>query len=101
MIRIKFNKHSLLIIDNISDKIHSVTLINAVTINFNIIGFTVKNNNTKTLENLQEWLEKDNKTEPELAYWIIKYILMRNSKPWSEMVTCQIQCDCWLLVKIK
>ena len=29
------------------------------------------------------WL--DSKTEPELAYWTIKYILMRNSKPWSEM----------------
>ena len=37
------------------------------------------------VENLQEWLEKDNKTDPELAYWIIKYILMRNSRAWGEM----------------
>ena len=37
------------------------------------------------VEDLQEWLEKDNKTDPELAYWIIKYILMRNSSPWLEM----------------
>ena len=37
------------------------------------------------VKDLQEWLEKDNRTEPELAYWVIKYILMRNSKPWAEM----------------
>ena len=37
------------------------------------------------VDNLQEWLEKDNKTEPELAYWIVKYLQMRNSKPWAEM----------------
>ena len=36
-------------------------------------------------ENIQEWLERYNKTEPELACWIIKYILMRDSKPWSGM----------------
>ena len=37
------------------------------------------------MENLQQWLEKDNKTELELTYWIVKYLLMRNSKPWAEM----------------
>ena len=37
------------------------------------------------VDNVQEWLEKDNKTEPELAYWIVKYLQMRNSKPWAEM----------------
>jgi mannose-6-phosphate isomerase class I len=35
--------------------------------------------------NLQEWLEKDNNTEMELAYWIPKYLLMRGNKPLAEM----------------
>ncbi len=39
----------------------------------------------KQTEYLQEWLKRHNKTEPELAYWIIKYILMRNGRPWAEM----------------
>ncbi len=35
-------------------------------------------------DNLTQWLEKDGKTDPELAYWIPKYILMRD-KPFSEL----------------
>jgi len=35
--------------------------------------------------NLQKWLEKDDNTEMELAYWIPKYILMRGTKPFAEM----------------
>jgi hypothetical protein len=30
-------------------------------------------------------LEKDNKADPELAYWNIKYILLRGDKPFSGM----------------
>jgi hypothetical protein len=30
-------------------------------------------------KSLEEWLHKDDKTEPELAYWIPKYIQMRGT----------------------
>jgi hypothetical protein len=36
-------------------------------------------------ENLEEWLYKDDKTEPELAYWIPKYIRMRGTTKFSDM----------------
>ena len=36
-------------------------------------------------ESLREWMENDNRTDPELAYWIHKYILLRGSRLWSEM----------------
>ena len=36
-------------------------------------------------ENLREWMEKDDRTDPELGYWIHKYILLRGSRLWSEM----------------
>ena len=36
-------------------------------------------------DQLSKWLDKDNNTEPELAYWLPKYILMRGNKPFSEM----------------
>jgi len=35
--------------------------------------------------NLQEWMEKDDNTDPELAYWIPKYLLMRGTKPLAGM----------------
>jgi hypothetical protein len=40
------------------------------------------------LENVDElvkWMEKDEKTDLELAYWIPKYILMRGDKPFSAL----------------
>ncbi len=39
-------------------------------------------NNT---EELSKWMEKDNITDPEIEYWIPKYILMQGDKPFSEM----------------
>jgi hypothetical protein len=38
----------------------------------------------KNTDELSKWLEKDNMTDPELAYWIPKYIPMRGNKPFSE-----------------
>ena len=40
---------------------------------------------TKQTNELSIWLDQDNTTEPELAYWLPKYILMRGDKPFSEM----------------
>jgi hypothetical protein len=34
---------------------------------------------------LTAWLAQDNKTDPEILYWIPKYILMRGYKPLSKM----------------
>jgi hypothetical protein len=34
---------------------------------------------------LTAWLARDNKTDPEILYWIPKYILMRGDKPLSKM----------------
>jgi hypothetical protein len=47
------------------------------------------NNRTRLLiENVDEmskWLDTDSRTDPELAYWIPKYILMRGDKPFLMM----------------
>ena len=39
----------------------------------------------KTVEDMAKWMSKDNITNPEVWYWISKYILMRGSKPLAEM----------------
>ena len=39
----------------------------------------------ESTDELQDWLDQDNKTERELAYWIPKYILMRGTKNMAEM----------------
>ena len=39
----------------------------------------------KTVEDMAKWMSKDNITNPEIWYWIPKYILMRGSKPLAEM----------------
>jgi hypothetical protein len=39
-------------------------------------------NNT---DELGKWLERDDIMDPELAYWIPKYILMRGDKPFADM----------------
>jgi hypothetical protein len=36
-------------------------------------------------EELSKWMEKDNITDPEIEYWIPKYILMQGNKPFFEM----------------
>jgi hypothetical protein len=37
------------------------------------------------VDELSKWLETDSQTDPELAYWIPKYILMRGDKPFLTM----------------
>jgi hypothetical protein len=36
-------------------------------------------------DKLEKWLEKDGSTDQDLAYWIPKYILMRDNKPFADM----------------
>jgi hypothetical protein len=47
------------------------------------------NNRTRLLienvDELSKWLDTDGRTDPELAYWIPKYILMQGDKPFSTM----------------
>jgi hypothetical protein len=38
-----------------------------------------------TVNELTKWMAKDNITDPEILYWIPKYILMRGDKPLSQM----------------
>jgi hypothetical protein len=37
------------------------------------------------LDKLTKWLETDRITDPELLYWISKYVLMRYDKPFSQL----------------
>jgi hypothetical protein len=37
------------------------------------------------VEELEKWMETDGRTDPELTYWIPKYILMQNNKPFSQL----------------
>ncbi len=39
----------------------------------------------KNVDELEKWMDTDEHTDPELIYWIPKYILMRNGKPFSHM----------------
>ena len=50
---------------------------------------------------LSKWLDHDNKTEPKLAYWLPKYILMRGDKPFSAMGDMSNKMREIVLVKIK
>ncbi len=38
-----------------------------------------------TVEELEKWMETDGRTDPELIYWIPKFILMQNNKPFSQL----------------
>jgi hypothetical protein len=38
-----------------------------------------------SVNELAEWMARDNKTDPEILYWNPKYILMRGVKPLSEI----------------
>ena len=39
----------------------------------------------KNVNELTMWMSQDNQTDPEILYWIPKYILMRGDKPLSKM----------------
>jgi hypothetical protein len=39
----------------------------------------------ESVNELAEWMARDNKTDPEILYWIPKYILMRGVKPLLEI----------------
>jgi hypothetical protein len=38
-----------------------------------------------TVEDLKKWMETDGKTDPEIIYWVPKYLLMRDDKPFSQL----------------
>jgi hypothetical protein len=38
-----------------------------------------------TVEELEKWMETNVRTDPELIYWIPKFILMQNNKPFSQL----------------
>ncbi len=37
------------------------------------------------VEELEKWMETNGRTDPELIYWILKFILMQNNKPFSQL----------------
>jgi hypothetical protein len=39
----------------------------------------------ENVDELSKWLDTESRTDPELAYWIPKYILMRGNKPFSSL----------------
>jgi hypothetical protein len=39
----------------------------------------------ENVDELSKWLDTDSRTDPELAYWILKYILMQGDKPFLTM----------------
>jgi hypothetical protein len=39
----------------------------------------------ENVDELSKWLDMDGRTDPKLAYWIPKYILMQGDKPYSTM----------------
>jgi hypothetical protein len=39
----------------------------------------------ENVDELSKWLDTDSKTDPELAYWIPKYILLQGDKPFLTM----------------
>jgi hypothetical protein len=38
-----------------------------------------------TVEDLEKWMETDGKTDPEIIYWVLKYLLMHDDKPFSQL----------------
>jgi hypothetical protein len=45
----------------------------------------------KMVNRLTKWMVQDDRTDPEILYWIPKFILMRGCKPLSEMETMSHQ----------
>jgi hypothetical protein len=39
----------------------------------------------ENVDKLSTWLDMDSRTDPELVYWIPKYILMQGDKPFSTL----------------
>jgi hypothetical protein len=39
----------------------------------------------ENVDELTKWMSQENQTDPEILYWIPKYILMRGDKPLSTM----------------
>jgi hypothetical protein len=39
----------------------------------------------ENVEKLEKWMETDGRTDPELIYWIPKYTLIQNNKPFSQL----------------
>ncbi len=39
----------------------------------------------ETVEELEKWMETDGRTDPKLIYWIPKFILMHDDKPFSQL----------------
>jgi hypothetical protein len=39
----------------------------------------------ENVDELTTWMSQDNRTDPEILYWIPKYILMKGDKPLSTM----------------
>ncbi len=46
---------------------------------------------TETVNELTKRMAQDDRTDPEILYWIPKFILMRGNKPFSEMGTMSHQ----------
>ncbi len=38
-----------------------------------------------TVEELEKWMETDGRTDPKIIYWIPKFILMQDNKPFSQL----------------
>jgi hypothetical protein len=38
-----------------------------------------------TVEDLEKWMETNGKTDSKLLYWVTKYLLMFNDKPFSQL----------------
>ena len=39
----------------------------------------------ENVDDLTSWMSQDNQTDPEILYWVPKYILMRGDRPLSTM----------------
>jgi hypothetical protein len=39
----------------------------------------------KNVAELEKWMETDGRTDPELIYWILKYLLMQNDKQFTQL----------------
>ncbi len=46
----------------------------------------------KNVEELEKWMKTDSRTDPELIYWIPKYILMLNDKPFAQLGCMSQKC---------
>jgi hypothetical protein len=42
----------------------------------------------ENVDKVSKWLDTGSRTDPELAYWIHKYILMQGDEPFSMLGTC-------------